>query len=378
MVHHRCPAVKTVLAAKRRFPQNRSLRLPPAVNYADVRIELEALSDGCWGVQAGSATILYPIQRYILQGEKRVHIYLFSSATGLNPVSRLTHQIDSKLGSLSLAVKETTKAFSILGNFNIQIQPKLTSDSQTSLSLCCKASVQLDIETALVVSRVQEVFGYQNLFYAPGQLFDQNVDLLTRYKPNLLELIPRQFYEPDFLKEEIEDRPTTKLSVMQKLEKLPHLCTKEMLWTRMKGSILPANLLERAPSTSNPPSSYSSTGTWGLNRKELCVAPCLPCGSATKKDCHMLDEKLLLEAQQKKHGWPKTLVEKECPVNFSGAELNEPAPAHRLIRVAKSARAGLTDRRPPAANSNIWLSLLTRRRGDLFAAKVLQRIITLF
>ena len=171
VIHHMGPAVKAVLAAKQLSTTKRRWRLPPCILYRNMRIELDAISDGCWGVQAGSTTCLYLIQHYIFQGEKRVNIYLFSSATSLNPLTNISHQTDPELGGLALAVKETTKALSTLGDFNLTVNPRLTSNSQTYLSLCCKASVQLHLRTALVVNRVQQVFGHQNIFFAPGDLF---------------------------------------------------------------------------------------------------------------------------------------------------------------------------------------------------------------
>ena len=50
-----------------------------------------------------------------------------------------------------------------------------------------------------------------------------------------------------------------KLEVMKKLEALPDLCQKQMLWTQMRGSILPANLLEKASTSSSLNSSYNGS-----------------------------------------------------------------------------------------------------------------------
>ena len=65
-----------------------------------------------------------------------------------------------------------------------------------------------------------------------------------------------------------------------------------------------------------------------------------------------------------------------APDSFNAASLATLAPAHQLNRMGKSAQAGLTDRRPHPVGTNIWRSLISRRRGYLFALKVLQRIIT--
>ena len=80
---------------------------------------------------------------------------------------------------MQLAVKETIFFLETLKDFKIRPEggPRLISDIQTRLSLCSKPSVLLDLSMALVVSRVQELFTYPNLYFAQGTLFSNNVNL---------------------------------------------------------------------------------------------------------------------------------------------------------------------------------------------------------
>ena len=73
-------------------------------------------------------------------------------------------------------------------------------------------------EHFLIVSRVQEVFTYSNLYFVPGKTFEQGVDLLTRYRPRLSRLITNEFYSPSWLKPENKDRITVKVTEMKKLK----------------------------------------------------------------------------------------------------------------------------------------------------------------
>ena len=136
----------------------------------------------------------------------RVSIYLFSSATLMNSLTKLGHQVDAELAGFQIGTKETVKALKTLRELNVpQISPILISDSQTCFSLCLRPSSTLDLSTSLTVSRVQEVFTNENLFFAPGETFSQSVDLLTCYRPNLQTLISHEFYSPSWLLPEIED-----------------------------------------------------------------------------------------------------------------------------------------------------------------------------
>ena len=99
--------------------------------------------------------------------------------------------MDDELGTFSCAVTDVKKSIRILKDLNIKLEggPILISDSQTCLSLCSRPSSTLDLSTSLIVSRVQKVFDQPNLFFAPGRIFEQGVDLLTRYRPILMSLI---------------------------------------------------------------------------------------------------------------------------------------------------------------------------------------------
>ena len=140
-------------------------------------------------------------------------------------------------------------------------------------------------------------------------------------------------------------------------------------------------LLEKAFTSSSLNSSYNCTRKLGLNRKDKCIAPCLPCGSTQANNFHPLDEQLLAQAQaQRKRGQtqqtgppPPTpdsggnvpnegTAVSPTPDSFSGASLSTLAPAHCLNRVGKSAQAGLTDRRPHPEDTNIRRSLISRIR----------------
>ena len=77
------------------------------------------------------------------------------------------------------------------------------------------------------MSRVQETFTHSNLYFVPGKLFEDNIDLLTRYKPKLMSMITSEFYAPEFLKPELKDRVTIRVENMKKPVNLPHLILME-------------------------------------------------------------------------------------------------------------------------------------------------------
>ena len=156
---------------------------------------------------------------------------------------------------------------------------------------------------SLVVSCVQETFGYKNLFYLPGSYFSTNIDLLTRYDVKILSKISQDFFQPPFLMPELEDRVTVKVENMRKTADLPHTCEKQQIWTQMKGSsqMLTGNLLEKTATTSNHTKGYHSTGRWGLQRKQKChpEKTCLVCGTAPLDEAPPKDQRILREAQEK-------------------------------------------------------------------------------
>ena len=216
----------------------------------------------------------------------------------MSSLTKLGHQVDAELGAFSCAVTDVKKSIRTLKDMNVKLEggPTLISDSQTCLSLCLRPSSTLDLTTSLIVSRVQEVFTYSNLYFVPGKTFEQGVDLLTRYRPRLLKLITNEFYSPSWLKPENKDRITVKVTEMKKAENLPYLNESFHLWARMKGSnSLGENLFKEKPSTDQPPRGVHSTGTWELSRKEKClpIKSCLICGTAPLTSASEMDAKLL-------------------------------------------------------------------------------------
>ena len=175
---------------------------------------------------------------------------------------------------------------------NVKIDRKiLVSDSQTCLSLCSKPSATLDISTSLIVSRVQDLSSphMDNLYYAPEETFSQNVDLLTRYQPNLEAKITDEFYSPSWMKKEIPERVTLNIASMRKQneESLPHMCAKQQVWALMKNSTLGTDRFTKQPASHQTlKGSLHSTGSWGLQRKKKYLPPeeggatCLMCETA--------------------------------------------------------------------------------------------------
>ena len=104
IVNHMMPAASAVLATKR-LTAKRGWRLPLCINYADITFEVDTLTDGCWGVTAGAASIVYLLQRYKWQEEKRTSIYLMSCASAMNPMGKLIHQVDADLAGFNFAAQ---------------------------------------------------------------------------------------------------------------------------------------------------------------------------------------------------------------------------------------------------------------------------------
>ena len=183
-------------------------------------------------------------------GNPRVSTFLYSSSTAMNSLTRLGHQIDSELGAIALGTKETQKAINSLKDMNVKIhRTVLISDSQTCLCLCSRPSSTLDLLTSLIVSRVQDLWDphLENLYFAPGKTFHNNVDLLTLYQPHLKSLLRKEFYRPSFLLPEIQDRVTIRVTNMSKQSQdaLPHNCAQQQVWALMKGSRLGPNRLSK-------------------------------------------------------------------------------------------------------------------------------------
>ena len=316
--NHLQPAVALAISTKKRLGQWQSWRLPACINYKEIRLSVECAVDGAWGSLSGSACLVYLVQRYSLMGTPRVSIYLYSSSTSMNSLTKLSHQIDSELGAIALGTKETQKAIQSLKEMNVKIDRTiLVSDSQTCLSLFSRPSSTLDLSTSLIVSRVQDLWfpNLDNLFFAPGETFHTSVDLLTRYNTNLASLITSEFYSPSWMKSEISNRVTVKVTNMRKQpeETLPHLCAQQKVWALMEGSNLGANRLTKQPaSTQTLKGSLHSTGSWGMQRKEKCLPPgeggatCLMCKTAPLGQASSQDM-IRLEAAKEKQ-LKKTLL----------------------------------------------------------------------
>ena len=87
---HLQPAVGLAIATKRRLAQRRTWRLDPCIDYTSIRTTLECSVDGAWGALSGAATCVYLVQRYNFMNTERVSIYLFSSATAMNSLTKLS------------------------------------------------------------------------------------------------------------------------------------------------------------------------------------------------------------------------------------------------------------------------------------------------
>ena len=191
-----------------------------------IRLSIDCLADGAWGTLSGSACIFYLIRRYKFKGENRIHIFLYGSATDMNSLTKLTHEVNAELAAIQLAVKETNKCLTTLKDFKIKpgkVGPRLISDSQTCLSPCSCPSRTLDLSTLLLVPGFQETFTHNNLYFMPGKFFEDNINLLTRYNPKLLSSITSSFFKPPFLMPELKDRVTIKVENMMKTVNLPHI-----------------------------------------------------------------------------------------------------------------------------------------------------------
>ena len=281
-----------------------------------------------------------------------------------------------------------------------KLRTVLISDSQTCLFLCSRPSSTLDLSTSLIVSRVQDLWDLhlENLFFAPGETFHNNVDLLTRYQPHLKSLLSKEFYRPSFLLPEIQDRVTIKVTNMRKQseEALPHLCAQQQVWALMKGSRLGPNRLRKPQaSTQTFRSGLHSTGTWGLQWKEKMSFPrgrgChlrhvqdsppaggIVSGSKAVRRCKRKQkQKHVLKKKPEKQTKSQEKVEAQTKVSvFSSAALSTFKMSRKRMS-AISARSGIAGKRPPQENRNMWKTLLESCRGHTYSVRVLARIISL-
>ena len=114
MEQHLVKAVDASLYAKNKLAVPPSWRLPACINRQHIQTELDCIMDGCWGTLGVGAALLYLIQRYQFMGEHRTSIFLFSGTTGLNPMTKPHHQLDSEMMAISLEQKEAQKAIETL------------------------------------------------------------------------------------------------------------------------------------------------------------------------------------------------------------------------------------------------------------------------
>ena len=110
------------IATKRRLQTRRSRGLDLCIPYDSIRTSLHTVVDGSWGCLSGSALLSYLIQRYTFQGQPRVSIYLYSSSTSMNSLTKLGHQVDAELGAFSCAVTDVRKSIRILKDLNVNIE----------------------------------------------------------------------------------------------------------------------------------------------------------------------------------------------------------------------------------------------------------------
>ena len=379
--NHLTPGIATLLLAKRCLAQQRSWRLPPCIDQATVQAELPVLADGAYGVLSASAALAYLVQRYSFNNEDRVSVYLLGASSALSPMNRPFHQVSAELAALDLGQKEADKGKRILAEAGINVHPHLVSDSETALTICTKQSVQLELGPGLIVSRIQQTFGYRKMFHTAGANFAQNVDLMTRYRPNLHELISEEFYAPTFLKRPIKEQPLVPVAEMVKVmdPHLPFLCRKQMVFVHLGTKDQQPALLSKE---SDPGRGLSSTGT-GWRSHPPCRQPCHTCGSGQAS--HQRDDTVLMEAKEKEKKPsqpPGSILPPLSSVAGGGSALGalgmnveSALKPHRRRRVAKSARSGLRPPRRRHLDSNPFKELLPRRWGYSRAARAIAMCI---
>ena len=98
-------SVEATLEVKK-LSQPRSWRIQSCVSYDEIEMSTDVLCDRCYGVLPRGPMLLYIVQTYQWLGSPRVSVYLYGGATGLNPLSRTHHQLDSNIMELFLATRE--------------------------------------------------------------------------------------------------------------------------------------------------------------------------------------------------------------------------------------------------------------------------------
>ena len=111
IANHLQPAVVArAIATEKHLQTRQNWRLDPCIPYDKIRTSLDTMVDGSWGCLSGSASLTYMIQRYEFQGRPRVSIYLCSSNTSMNSLTKLGHQVDAELKAFSCDVTDVKKA----------------------------------------------------------------------------------------------------------------------------------------------------------------------------------------------------------------------------------------------------------------------------
>ena len=116
------------------------------------------------------------------------------------------------------------------------------------------------------------------------------------------------------------------------------------------------------------------------------------CGTAPLDEAPPKDQQILREAQEKHEKTRCKKLEKlkvteeieknheqteTTPTSFAATYLGT-FKSTKVRRVALSARSGITDRRAPREDQNSWKDLISSRRGYMFAARTIHRIILMF
>ena len=339
-----------------------------------------------------------------------------------------------------------------------------------------KPAVTLELGTGLLVARVQDTFGGggadSGLYFAPGAIFADSIDLMTRYNPQIAQKITSDFYSPSFLKPRVAQRCTTHVSKMKMISdaELPYRNPVILKYATIPGShnanVFAATPEEQRKKDKMQVSNINSTGRGAMKQEILCKAACGTFNTAATEHFHPKDFEILKAAREKlqtktslktglktelKHEqfnsslpppllpsiptprlggapspatartapttmarpstssssvtavaqatatrWPATTTSADTTVSStvkSVVNTGESAMGEsetilsaaaitgfkgggsRARRATKGARSGLQDHRKQQPDTNVWKHLLEQRRGYLFAARVLARIL---
>ena len=144
-----------------------------------------------------------------------------------------------------------------------------------------------------MAARIQSTFGGggkdSGLFYAPGECFSDNIDLLTRYDALLCDKITANFYAPPLLKPRVEDRITVPVASLAPVASLPKLSPAVLKYAMVPGTGN-ANVFQ-----------CSSLNHTYVPSDSLvkCEEPCGTCKTAPLQDFHARDRQILAAAESK-------------------------------------------------------------------------------